>query len=144
MPKLNDLYPSKFLTAAELDEDGIIVTIRDITIEKMGDGMEKPCLHFDESDKGLILNKTNAKIIGKMYGDDTDNWEDERISLYPTYVSFKGDQVEAIRVKPKKPKPIMMGNQVIPGTDDTPVKSRKPAPVMTQDEVDDDDGHPPF
>ena len=135
MPKLSDLYPSKFLTAAELEEEGIIVTIRDITIEKMVDGTEKPCLHFDEVEKGLILNKTNAKAIEKMYGDDTDNWEDERISLFPTYVDFKGEQVEAIRVKPKKPKPAIKAasNGAKKAPDGGP--ANKP---MTPAEVDDD------
>ena len=104
MPKLSQLYPSKWLTAADLPEEGIIVTIVDVTIEKMTDGVEKPVLHFSEVEKGLVCNKTNAKAIEKMYGDDTDDWTDERISLFPTYTDFGGEQVECIRVKPKKPK----------------------------------------
>lgn len=142
MPKLSDLYPSKWLTAAEMDENGIIVTIRDISVEKMADGIEKPVLHFDEIDKGLVLNKTNAKAIEKMYGDDTDNWEDERISIYPTYVDFKGEQVEAIRVKPKKPVPAVKVAANGPAK-----RSKKTATPLTQEDADaasDDDDGPPF
>ncbi len=137
MPKLSDLYPSKWLTAAELEEDGIIVTIRDIQVEKMADGIEKPVLYFDEISKGLVLNKTNAKAIEKLYGDDTDNWEDERVSIYPTFVDFKGEQVEAIRIKPKKPKPS------VKVADNGAGKSKKPAAAMTQAEAD-DLADPPF
>ncbi len=141
MAKLSQLYPSKWLTAADLPEEGIIVTIRSMDIEKMTDGAEKPVLYFDEIEKGLVLNKTNAGAISKMYGDETDAWEDERISLFPTFVDFKGEQVEAIRVKPKKPKPAVKA---------TAERAAKPAakPVtnpskvqpMTQEEVDEDDG----
>jgi len=104
---MSALYPSKWLKADDLAEEGIIVTVRSLDIEKMPDGAEKPVLYFDEIEKGLVLNKTNANAIEKMYGDDTDGWEDERISIFPTYVDFKGEQVAAIRVKPKKPKPAM-------------------------------------
>src|SRR5277367_6620371 len=107
MPRLSELYPSKYLSAGDLDDDGIIVTIRSIDVEKMRDGTDKPVLYFDEIEKGLALNKTNAKTIEKMYGDDTDNWEDERITLFPSEVVFNGENVACIRVKAKKPKPVL-------------------------------------
>ena len=141
MPKLSQLYPSKWLTAADLDENGIIVTIRSIDMAKLPDGNEKPVLHFDEIEKGLVLNKTNAKAIEKMYGDDTDDWEDERISLYPTWVDLRGEQVEAIRVKPKKPKPAVKETTARTkpnGATTAAVTNPSKVQPLTQAEADDD------
>jgi hypothetical protein len=137
MAKLSQLFPSKWLKAADLPEEGIIVTIRSMDTEKMPDGAEKLVLYFDEVEKGLVLNKTNANAIEKMYGDETDDWEDERISLFPTFVDFKGEQTEAIRVKPKKPKPKLAT------ADAKPVKaSGKQAPVSRAEDEDDEEEMP--
>ena len=59
MPKVNEMYPSKWLAAADLEEQDCIMTIRRIQSEDIGDG-EKWVLYFDEGTKGLVLNKTNG------------------------------------------------------------------------------------
>ena len=137
MPRLADLYPSKWLTAADLPEEGLILTIRIIDIEKMRDGTEKPIVYFKEESKGLVLNKTNAKSIEKMYGDDTDDWVGQRISLFSTFTDFGGDQVECIRVKPKKPKDAKPAPQ--PAAKAVKPPAREPG---EDDGVEDDD--PPY
>lgn len=134
MPRLSDLYPSRYLKADDLPEEGIIVTIRSVELEKMTDGKDKPVIYFDEIEKGLVCNKTNANTIGKMYGDDTDQWEDERVTIFPSEVSFQGEMVDCIRVKPKKPKPEI---KVVAG-------SKKPAQPVTQEEIDDEEDGTPF
>ncbi len=128
MPRLNDMYPSKWMSAKDLDGQDKVVTIRRIEEETIASD-DKWVLYFDlrQSTKGLVLNQTNAKTIAKLYGEDSDEWVGKSITLFPTEVDFKGDQVEAIRVRSKAPVPRK------------PV-SAQPAP-MTQDEVDED---PPF
>ena len=72
MPNLNDLYPSKYLVAGDIPDEGMVVTIRSMDMQKMRDGTEKLTLYFDETEKGVgFCNKTNAKTIAKLYGDDT-------------------------------------------------------------------------
>ncbi len=144
MPRLGDLYPSKYLVADDIPEEGIIVTVRSVEIDKMRDGTAKPVLYFDEIEKGLVCNKTNANTIGKMYGDDTDNWEDERVTLFPSEVSFNGEMVACIRVKPKKPKPAI--KETAERANGKAPDGGKKNKVMTQAEVDDgdDDDSVPF
>jgi len=111
--KMSDAFPSKWLTAAELeDEDGNpadqTLTIREAVMEEMEipgkDPVEKPVVYFEEIDKGLVLNKTNGKSIAGMYGNDTEDWAGERVTLYPTEVNFQGTMTPCIRVRGKVPK----------------------------------------
>lgn len=136
MPKLKDMFPSKYLKASDFDETGSVLTIERIKEESIGAGKdadEKWVLYFEENDKGLVLNKTNTNIIAGMYGDDTDDWIGKLVTLYATETSFQGEQVECIRIKKKPPKP----------------SARKPAPAAAKapannepDEEEGDGDHP--
>jgi len=64
---------------------------------------EKIVLYFGETDKGLILNKTNAKIIARLYGPETDKWNGGKVTLYTEEVKAFGDTHNAIRIAPAIP-----------------------------------------
>lgn len=104
MPKISDAYPSKYVSAADLDEQDMVLTIASIDTQAFEDGTTKLVLFSHETTKGLVLNKTNARTIAAMYGDDTDEWSGRRITIYPTWVDFAGKQTEAVRVRPKPPR----------------------------------------
>jgi hypothetical protein len=136
MARLSDLFPSKWLTAADLDEKDMTVTVRSVQIETMQDGVDKPVLYFEETDKGLVCNKTNGKTIAALYGNDTDDWISQRISLYPTTVDFQGKQTEAIRVRPRAPRDKPKSSTApAPAT----TRSTRPAPAAIAQPDDDDD-----
>jgi hypothetical protein len=96
--RIDQLYPSRYLRCADLDGKPMRVTISDITREDIN-GESKVLLSFAEG-KQLILNKTNARSIARILGDETSAWHGRAIMLVPTVVDFKGDSVDAIRVKP--------------------------------------------
>jgi hypothetical protein len=103
---INDAYPSKYLKASDLPDEGAeAYTIEGTEIEEIGrDREKKPVIHFEETDKGLVCNKTNARSIARLLGsDDFDDWIGHKIYLYRAEVEFQGDMVEAIRVKSKTP-----------------------------------------
>jgi hypothetical protein len=78
---ISKLFPSKYLKAEDI-EDGELVTIGEITVEKVGQAQEeKPVIHFAEHKKGVILNVTNAKAIAKLYGDEEDDWKGKKLTL---------------------------------------------------------------
>jgi hypothetical protein len=109
--KLNDIYPSNYLKAADIGDNPMVLTIENVTLEELQDGSRKPCLFFQEQDKGLILNKTNANTIAAVYGDDTDEWQGARVQLVSVPVDFQGRTVDAIRVRAKaqKQSPVRSG-----------------------------------
>ena len=101
--KSSDVFPSKWLKAEDLDED-MTVTIKSVTKEAFKDqhGQEsmKPCAYFEETDKGLIINKTNWKLLEQATGeDDSDSWAGKKVVLTIVDVDAFGDVVAAIRVK---------------------------------------------
>jgi hypothetical protein len=103
---IDSMFPSNYLKASDA-EGNPTLTMQDVKIEKMknrdGEEEEKPVLYFVEVEKGMVLNRTNAQTISGMYGDDTDNWISERITLTSVDVSAFGQTKPALRVSSKKP-----------------------------------------
>lgn len=97
---VDDLYPSKYLSAADLQGKEPTVIITQFTMEKMTDGQNKPCIYVNNRPKGVILNKTNAMAIASMYGKIIDGWIGKRIKLVKVWTDFQGKPVEAIRIVP--------------------------------------------
>jgi hypothetical protein len=124
---ISSLYPTKYLTAADLDGKAFTLTIRDVTLEEMkthdNKMVQKPVAWFERAQRGFVLNATNARIIAALYGDNTENWRGCRITIYATRVKAFGSNVDAIRVKeevPAQPKPASKTAQVevVSGLDD--------------------------
>ncbi len=100
--KISAAFPSTYLKAGDLGGQPRIVTVRTCVMEELGQGKDKekkPVLYFEKGPKGLVLNVTNANTITKVYGDDTANWTGKPIEIYPTQTEFRGDMVDAIRVR---------------------------------------------
>lgn len=142
MARLSELYPSKYLAAGDLPDEGLVLTIRHMEVEKMRDGTDKPVLYFDEEGKGLALNKTNAKTIEKLYGDDTDEWEHQRITLYPSEVVFNGENVACIRIRNKRPKPTVPPNGAQKPAPGKPVTNPSAVRPNNTDDEEDDESSP--
>jgi hypothetical protein len=117
---INAAFPSTYIKASDLEGKTVTVTIREVKIEQIGRERDsKPVLYFDGKEKGLVLNKTNARKIASIAGDaDTENWTGVRIAIFPTEVEFSGEMVEAIRVKAPAASAAPKREEVRPITDD--------------------------
>ena len=124
-------FPSKYLKADDLQGREVRVIMANVEREKLGDDA-KPVLYFKGKDKGVVLNKTNAKTISDAYGDDTEDWFGQPLILFSVMVSFQGNVGPAIRcriptakdsktAKSKKIDPISSGPADFPG--DRPMES---------------------
>ena len=104
---LDDAFPSKYMKASDLPEEGsITVTIQRVEIEEMSGGgrsgqkERKPVIYFYDHDKALVCNKTNANTIAEVTGSrDFEDWDKKKISLGRAEVEAFGEMVEAIRVR---------------------------------------------
>jgi hypothetical protein len=96
--KISDLFPSRYMKASDLNGREVRLKINYIQIEDIGQE-PKPVMHFVDKQKGLTLNKTNARILIAAYGDDADLWQDRDVILCPTMVDFRGTPTQAIRIK---------------------------------------------
>jgi hypothetical protein len=63
----------------------------------------KLVLHFKGKKKGMVCNKTNARSIAALYGDDADKWRGKRITLYAKTVTVGRNDCRAIRVREQVP-----------------------------------------
>ena len=67
-------FPTKYLKGDDI-EAGETVTIKEIRDELVGSTQEvKPVVYLHEHERGIILNKTNAKSLVKVFGDDETTW----------------------------------------------------------------------
>lgn len=106
MTTINDLFPSPYLAASDV-EHSPTVTVKAFQKKTMknrdGDDEVKPVIYFNEFDKGMVLNKTNADIIASLYGNVLENWVGERVQLQSVIVEAFGKRQPAIRVSDRKP-----------------------------------------
>jgi len=78
------------------------LTIKNAEVKQLGNGEEarnKIVVSFDETDKQLALNSTNSKIIAEEFGDDTEEWAGNKISLMVVKKNFAGKLVNGIQVQ---------------------------------------------
>jgi hypothetical protein len=82
------------------------VTIESVSLEKMhdktGKEIEKPIVRFLVLPKALVTNKTNWKMLIKLFGEDMDVWKRKRITMMTIPVDAFGETVDAIRLIPVK------------------------------------------
>lgn len=102
--KVSDFYTteSSWLKAGDLGGKKHRLKISDIEIVEFKEG-KKVAVRFAGKEKGLVLNKTNAQIISKQYGEDTDGWVGNEVIVYPTTTDFGGEQVDCIRIEQHVP-----------------------------------------
>lgn len=126
--KVSEEFPSKWLKAANLNGKDVNVTISHISKEDVGDDSgHKMVVYFSGTEKGLVLNKTNADMISMLYGDDTDGWHGQKITLYAIQTEYQGKPVQGLRVKMTT---VQVNPQAMP-VDNTP-------PVASRDDFDDE------
>jgi hypothetical protein len=116
---IDDAFPSRFLRHSDLRGREQRMTIADVTTELIGD-RRKLLVSFTNTPKSLVANKTNATAIARVFGRDTDHWRGKSITLYPTQVDFKGDTVDAIRVRAAPPPTAPADEDPFAALDDDP------------------------
>lgn len=99
-PNADDFLGGNYLKKEDLD-GAITVTINDVWSETMrGQKQPKLVVGFREFEKGLILNKTNIRILASTFRTtNTANWRGE-VELYvEENVEYSGRVVGGIRIR---------------------------------------------
>jgi hypothetical protein len=98
---------SKYLNANDVDRKGTVLTIRNVEEETVGSGKDardKWVAYFDETEKGLVLNKVNRTTIAELHGDETDDWEGKQITIHQEKTEMDGKRIPCLRVKDEVPR----------------------------------------
>jgi len=94
----SEFFPSKWLKAEDVGDRTVDAIIEDAKSEDIGDD-RKLVLYFVGYTKGLVLNKTNYERLKDAFGNETDDWKAKKIQLYTIKVTYKKEEVDAIRLK---------------------------------------------
>jgi len=119
-------FPSEYVKAGDLN-GRVTVKIHHVEMRVVGDD-SKPVVFFEKTQKGLVLNKTNARSIIQIAGGvtDTDQWTGIQVVIYPTTTDYSGQRVPCIRIDAptlgtvtptdnvKTPAPPVVGEDEIP------------------------------
>lgn len=98
----DELFPGRFLKAGEFQGKTVTLTITGVTIEELpqekGEDRERGIVHFKQTKKALVLNKTNGEAIKAMFGRDVGQWIGRKVTFHPETVQLGRDKVLGIRV----------------------------------------------
>lgn len=108
------MYPGRYLKGVELRAAGKPVTLTIDRIDprhelegKKGDKEFKPVMFFKETEKALVLNKTNATSCGACFGRNPNTWPGKRLVLIPEKVKVGRESKEAVRIDEDATKAIL-------------------------------------
>lgn len=100
---ISEVFTSEYLSAADLKGQAVTVTIAHAMSknfeDRAGESRPKPVISFQGAKKSMVLNKTNAGSIVKLYGDNTDMWIGKQIELYPAVADYMGESLDCIRLR---------------------------------------------
>lgn len=145
MANIHDMFPSIYISAYDLRGKHVTLTIKRVVPEEVERQDRKTkrmgkvtayIVYFEKARKGLLLNKTNAKTVAKLYGDESDGWVGHPITLFPTVVQAFGEQADAVRVEDRRP-PVPAANGNTEHAEEPPEElQREGVPDDVEDELD--------
>ncbi len=99
------LHPGKYIKGAEVKAAGKPIPLTIARIEprhemkgKNGESEAKPCLFFDETEKGCVLNKTNTAALAGILGRDPRKWIKKKVVLRAEPGRYFGELRTPIRI----------------------------------------------
>ena len=122
---------SKYLKAGDLDKEQRF-RIKSATDEVVGVGDDKEhklILWFTNDERGLVMNRTNIRVLREAFGDVIDSWVGKIIAVYPTSVDFRGKLVPALRVRVPPPKQPAAAAPSQPASSGNGAAAAAPAPA---------------
>ena len=110
--KTSDMFPSKYLRGADINGTPTF-KVSSVTQEEVGQDREmKFVVYFEGQQKGVVLNKTNAELLSMLYGDESDDWIGEEVTLFTMQVTFQGKTTNTIRFRAPKKTPKQQKEEV--------------------------------
>jgi hypothetical protein len=92
MPSFKDVYHDPLLSAEKLGKRVIKGVIMDVYRESQsGKGQnahDRLVIELDDDETRISLNKGNARILGRAYGEDYDGWKGKKIKITTHMTSF--------------------------------------------------------
>ena len=103
-----EIFESDWLGSIDLGGKDLTVTIQlvekaEVFNPKTNGKSFKLAFRFKGQQKGMIVNRTNATTISKLYGNEASAWNGKSITLYPTTCKVGRETTTCLRVREKVP-----------------------------------------
>jgi hypothetical protein len=111
----SDFDQSRFLKADDIKGERKF-RIKEVTVETVGDGADKKqklIAWFTNDKRGLVINKTNNRLLRGAFGDDVSGWQNKIIIIFMMMVSMRGQLVPGLRVRIPPPKQAQPGPTIM-------------------------------
>jgi hypothetical protein len=100
---INPDYIGAYALPSGQDMTVTIVSVSREVVVSTGGKKEECTVAKLFSQKPLILNVTNSKMIAKLYGPFIEDWAGKQITLYASTTKLAGEVVECLRIRPVYP-----------------------------------------
>lgn len=102
MVNVKKFVEGKYLSAKNVgDNRGKTVTI-DAAFQDVINEEEKIVLRLSGIEKPMPLNHTNISILFAEYGENTDMWINQKVTIGIVKVKYQGELVDSIQLSPVK------------------------------------------
>jgi hypothetical protein len=99
MVKRSEAFPSRWMSAADLNGKPDVATIKVVAQETI-QGSQKLVVYVTSKYKPLILNKTNFDSIAAIANSgETNDWPKTKIEYYPSTVPYNGEIRDCVRIR---------------------------------------------
>ena len=107
MPSIDDIYTGDYLTKNDFPQPMTCV-ISLCKPELVGQEKEnRLVVYFQHDERGMVLNKGNANIIGALYGKDYTQWGSQQVVVeHDPTVQFQGKAVGGLRIRAPQVAPV--------------------------------------
>ncbi|MBK6849004.1 MAG: hypothetical protein IPG96_16210 [Proteobacteria bacterium] len=103
---VKDLISGKYLSAKDMVGQRVLATLDICQIEEFenkntGGTDSRPVVYFEDLDQGMVLNKTNLKVLAREFGEETSAWKGKRVLVTTHKVKTPaGAEVDGLRIEP--------------------------------------------
>lgn len=103
---VKDLIIGKYLSAKDMVGQRVLATLDICQIEEFenkttGSTDSRPVVYFEDLDQGMVLNKTNLKVLAREFGEETAQWKGKRVLVTTHQVKTPaGAEVPGLRIEP--------------------------------------------
>lgn len=103
---VKDLIVGKYLSAKDMVGQRVLATLDVCQIEEFenkttGVTDTRPVVYFEDLDQGMVLNKTNLKVLAREFGEETERWKGRRVLVTTHKVKTPaGAEVDGLRIEP--------------------------------------------
>ncbi len=107
MPKVSQVFPSRFLSGDEIMSAQVPVVIKKVESEvvknfKTNKEEQVYVIYFEGKERGVRLGKTRANEVKDITGlDDMDDWKGQKVTLYTEPMRAFGEVFNVIHFKSK-------------------------------------------